>query len=95
MDAADELVGNGKHDNSRYCFAKPNDSYLVYLPDGGAATLDLTNAAGQYTVEWFDPRSGGPLRRGTIPGVNGGAEADLGMPPDSPGEDWLVLVRRR
>ena len=34
MTNADGLVGNEKHDNSRYCFAKANDVYLVYLPSG-------------------------------------------------------------
>ena len=29
------LVGNQNHDPRRYCFAKPGEIYLVYLPDGG------------------------------------------------------------
>ena len=32
MTNADALVGNEKHDNSRYCFAKANEMYLVDLP---------------------------------------------------------------
>jgi hypothetical protein len=94
MTNADELVGNEKHDNSRYCFAKPNEVYLVYLPSGGTATLDLSKAAGQFTVEWFDPRNGGALKRGSVATVKGGGAAALGMPPDSAGEDWLAVVRR-
>jgi hypothetical protein len=94
MTNADGLVGNEKHDNSRYCFAKANDVYLVYLPSGGTTTLDLSKAAGQFTVEWFDPRSGGALKKGSVTSVNGGASAPLGMPPDNAGEDWLVVVRR-
>ena len=46
MKNADELVGNEKHDNSRYCFAKANEVYLVYLPTGNTTTLDLSNATG-------------------------------------------------
>jgi hypothetical protein len=45
-------------------------------------------------VEWFDPRRGGELKRGSVSTVKGGATAALGMPPDNPGEDWLVVVRR-
>ena len=45
MTNADGLVGNEKHDNSRYCFAKANDVYLVYLPSGGTTTLDLSKAS--------------------------------------------------
>ncbi len=46
MTNVDELVGNDKHDNSRYGFAKANEVYLVYLPSGGTATLDLSKASG-------------------------------------------------
>lgn len=94
MTNADELVGNDKHDNSRYCFAKANDVYLVYLPSGGTTSLDLAKMSGQFTVGWLDPRNGGPLKKGTVPTVNGGAGAALGMPPDNHGEDWLLVVRR-
>jgi hypothetical protein len=94
MTNADGLVGNEKHDNSRYCFAKANDMYLVYLPSGGTTSLDLSGASGQFTVEWFDPRNGGSLKKGSVTTIKGGAAGALGMPPDNPGEDWLAVVRR-
>jgi hypothetical protein len=94
MANADELVGNPTHDNSRYCFARPGELYLVYLPAGGTVDLDLSAAAGQFSVSWFDPRSGGALKRGAVASVKGGGRAALGAPPDSPGEDWLAVVRR-
>jgi hypothetical protein len=94
MTNADELVGNDRHDNSRFCFAKANDLYLVYLPAGGTIELDLTRASGQYTVRWFDTRNGGGLKTGSVGAVKGGARAALGQPPDNPGEDWLVVVRK-
>ena len=94
MTNADDLAGNEKHDNSRYCFAKANEVYLVYLPSGNTTTLDLSNASGQFTVEWFDPRNGGALKKGSVTTVKGGAPAPLGVPPDSPNEDWLAVVRR-
>ena len=94
MANADALVGNDKHDNSRYCFAKANEVYLVYLPSGDTASLDLSKATGQFGVSWFDPRNGGPLKRGSISTVTGGASAALGEPPDNPAEDWLVVVRK-
>jgi hypothetical protein len=94
MRNADELVGNDRHDNSRFCFAKANDVYLVYLPTGGTIELDLTRANGQYTVGWFDTRHGGGLRPGSVGVIKGGARVALGQPPDNPGEDWLVVVRK-
>jgi hypothetical protein len=42
--------------SSRYCLADPGQEYLVYLPEGGAVTLDLTHASGPFAVEWFLPQ---------------------------------------
>ena len=94
MTNANSLVANEKHDNSRFCFAKANEVYLVYLPSGSATTLDLSKATGQFSVEWFDPRNGGAMKRGSVTAVQGGAPVSTGMPPDSPNEDWLAVVRR-
>jgi hypothetical protein len=94
MAPADELVGNAGHDNSRYCLARPGQLYLVYLPDGGSADLDLSGVSGEFSVSWFDPRSGGPLKPGSVRSLKGGSTSSLGAPPGSAGEDWLAVVRR-
>jgi hypothetical protein len=94
MVSADGLVENPKNDNSKYCFAKPGELYLVYLPNGGTGTLDLSAVAGSFTVGWFNPRIGGPLAAGSIGRVQGGARAALGDPPSDPKEDWAVLLRK-
>jgi hypothetical protein len=94
MSNANLLVGNSTNDNSRYCLAKPGELYLVYLPTGGSADLNLTGVAGQFSVSWFDPRSGGPAKRGTVATVAGGRPVTLGMPPGDRSEDWLAIVRR-
>jgi hypothetical protein len=93
MTNADELVGNPAHDNSRYCFAQSGELYLVYLPRGGAAELDLTGARGDFSVAWFNPRTGGGLQPGLVKQVRGGEHAALGLPPADPDEDWLAVVR--
>ena len=94
MTNADALVGNPGHDNSRWCFAQPGKLYLVYLPGGGTADLDLGGTTGQFAVHWFDPRNGGTLKRGSVAGVTGGSRVALGTPPDNQAEDWLVVVRQ-
>ena len=73
MSGADLLVGNPTNDNSVFGFAKAGEIYLVYLPNGGTADLDLTGVSGQFTVSWFDPRNGGALKKGSV-GVSGGRE---------------------
>ena len=88
MKNADELVGNPKRDNSRYCFALPGELYLVYLPDGGKAALDLSATSGTFTVRWFNPREGGALQpRGE---VTGGGTVTLQAP--TTGDDWLAVL---
>ena len=95
MEPADALVGNAAEDDSRYAFAKRGEIYLVYLPKGGSAELDLAGASGRFTVAWLDPRKGGPLQSGSVSEVEGGRKAALGAPPSDPNDDWLAVVRRR
>lgn len=94
MEIADALVGNSQYENSRYCLAAPGELYLVYLPTGGRCDLDLSAAEGQqFTVQWFNPRRGGPLVDSAVATVTGGAPVSLGAPPVDPAEDWLAVVR--
>ncbi|MEX2119205.1 MAG: DUF5060 domain-containing protein [Pirellulales bacterium] len=88
------LVGNAKNDNSKYCFAQRGNVYLVYLPQGGTAQLDLTGERDAFTVAWFNPRLGGGLQGGSVARVQGGGRVSLGQPPADENEDWLVVVRR-
>lgn len=87
----DELVGNNKHDNSAYCFAKYNSIYLVYLPEGGKRTLDLTLAKGGFAMTWFNPRSGESQPAGFA--INGGKTVDLEAPGSK--NDWLAVIKRK
>ena len=41
-----------------YCIANPGVEYLIYLPDGGDITVDLSDAKGSLNVEWFNPNNG-------------------------------------
>jgi len=97
MQNMDALVGNEKNDNSRYCFAKRGELYLVYLPNGvrdGDVELDLAGVTGRLNVMWFNPRAGGPLQFGTVRVINAGGKVVLGRPPSDPEEDWLAVIRR-
>ena len=94
MRPADALVGNADHDNTRYCLARRGQLYLIYLPRGGSADLDLSGAAGEFSVHWFDPRAGGGLKQGSVRMLKGGSRVSLGAPPAPADEDWLAVVRR-
>ena len=94
MQNKDELVGNPDHDNSTYVSPSSGDVYLVYLPDGGTSSLDLTDAEGQFHVAWFNPRAGGDLQKGSTAAVSAGSVVKLGQAPTDQDEDWLVVVRK-
>ncbi len=94
MKNADALVGNPEHRVGKFCFASSNETYLVYLPDGGTSELDLSSAQGAFTVRWYNPRSGGELATGSAKLVHGGGSVSLGTAPSDELEDWLVVVRR-
>jgi hypothetical protein len=94
MRNANALIGNDKNDNSKYCLAKPDELYLVYLAKAGTTDLDLGAVAGRFRVKWFNPRTGGALQDGAIRSVNGGGKAALGTPPADASEDWLAVIRK-
>jgi len=95
MQNEDALVGNPQHNDTIYCFARKQHLYLVYLPDGKPATLDLTAAEGNYAVQWFNPRTGGEPVDGEVKSVKAGSKVSLGAPPVKGKHDWLVVVRRQ
>jgi hypothetical protein len=90
MRNGDELVGNPAHGNSRYCLVLPDQLYLVYLPHGGEATLDLAGVAGDFDLRWFNPRNG--ALQPSVQTLAGDTAMAL-IAPDQ--EDWIALIRAR
>jgi hypothetical protein len=63
--------------STQYCLASPDKEYLVYLPDGGEVTVDLTAARGELAVEWMHPVEGTVTSGGT---TTGGGKRTLKAP---------------
>ena len=95
MQNADALAGNNRNDNSIYCLAKPGEVYIIYLPNGGSAGLDLGRQKVKMNIQWFNPRLGSPLQDGPVNEVAGPGIVFLGEPPDDKNEDWVILVRKQ
>ena len=75
-----EMTPHGELASTGYCLAAPAGSsaeFLVYLPDGGNTTVNLNNAVGAFSVEWFNPETGATTA-GDV--VNGGSELTLAAP---------------
>ncbi|HWL15018.1 MAG TPA: DUF5060 domain-containing protein [Opitutus sp.] len=94
MQPADELVGNSINAEPHYCLAKPGEIYLLYLAWGDVSAIDLRDTTGEFTVKWFNPRTGGELIDGPLTRVRGGQRVRLGLPPREVDEDWVAILRR-
>ena len=81
-----------------YVFAKEGEIYAVYMPE--AHRTQMTLAAGEYRLRWYDPRNGGALKTGDSPTVKVG-EIRMGedssvrlSPPSEPSKDWVALLEK-
>ena len=90
MTPADDRVSE-----NAWCLAKEDEMYLVYLPYGGEARINLEQENGSFTIHWFDTRNGGDLHTTELSGVEGGSWVDLGTPPEEPEKDWAILIRKK
>ncbi len=87
MYSANNLTDNEKD----YVFAKEGQTYVVYLPEVKPTKLNLINAATKFTVKWYNPRTGGALKTGSVKSVKGGKMVSIGNPPSNE-KDWVALV---
>ena len=71
------MIPHGELASSDFCLADLGKEYIVYLPEGGEVTVDLTPVSGQIIVEWIHPVDGK-----TEPGEEtlGGAKRTLRAP---------------
>jgi hypothetical protein len=67
--------------------AEPGQVYVVYLPHGGKATVDLSSASGQFAAQWLDPRTGSVVADESV-------EGESRRFFESPGkDDWVLRLQ--
>jgi len=76
--------------STKYCLANPGSEYLVYLPDGGEITVDLSAASGTLDVEWLNPDTGETTSAGT---VSGGGSQKFNPPFDGDAVLYISINR--
>ncbi|WP_346880913.1 DUF5060 domain-containing protein [uncultured Algibacter sp.] len=82
-----------------YCLRKTNEIYAIYLPKSGKYTLNLKGVKGKFSLQWFNPLTGGiELQTGSVKTIIGGGLSALGNPPEiknpSSNQDWVLLIKR-
>jgi hypothetical protein len=92
MESDDSLISS----EGDYVLAKPGNSYVVYLKNGGVSTLDLENSQGEFEIFWFNPRKGGELQKGKLKSISGSGKQALGLPPvkKEREKDWVVWITK-
>ena len=79
-------------DDKAYVLAKIGEIYAIYLKKGHSTKLEVP--AGNYTVQWYNPRQGGQLQQGSVTSITGAGFKSIGNPPQDKNKDWAVLVMR-
>ena len=74
--------------STEYCLADPGAEYLIYLPDGGTATVDLSDVSGTLLLEWLNPGTG---ERISGEAVDGGGPQTFIAPFEGDAVLYLVL----
>lgn len=109
MKPDDELLSEELLKAKSYCFAKSGEIYAIYLPsklfgpDEKAGSKISLPVGCKFSVQWFDPKTGGELKSGSqaelLPAKSAGTKSDgvrvdLGAPPAGGVQDWVVLLKK-
>jgi hypothetical protein len=71
------MTPQNKIASTAYCLADSGNSYVVYIPTGGKATIALQATAARFDVEWLAPSTGKTLAGQP---VAGGADREFTAP---------------
>ena len=85
------IVGNEKGMYGPWCLGKLGSAYVVYLPEGGEVTVDLSKESVEFDAFWFDPEKGGKL----LPTEVVVQKADCDFDAGSPGTDRVLLLKAK
>jgi hypothetical protein len=96
MSPSDELIGNAKFNNDKYCLSKSGEIYLIYLPTAGSTELDLSGVDGDFNVSWFNPRTGKdlPAEGAATTQLTGGGTVSVAS-GITDGQDVVAIVVRK
>ena len=90
-----QMAADNEYVERRFCLAFPGEAYLVYLPDGGDTSIDLSdvNDGSRLSMEWMAVLTG-ERKNGQIEksGVWSGFNTDLANPFDDTDQPCVVKL---
>lgn len=76
-----------------WCIGNAGTAFAVYALEGSSVSLQVPDS-NRYFIDWYDPRSGGALQKGSVLTVQGPGPVGLGIPPSQTDQDWMILLRQ-
>jgi hypothetical protein len=90
MKSSDELLS----DKESYCFADAGNIYVIYTPVASKPiTINTGSTIKNYSVFWYNPRTGGDFQKGSVDKIRGGGKVKIGLPPRDHNRDWVVVLQ--
>jgi len=81
---------SGAGDGVAYLLANPGQTYAVYFPKGGKATVKLESGDGAYILRWFHVETAEFMDAQTLP-----VSASVDLEAPSTDKIWLALIERK
>lgn len=69
---------------------------VVYRKTIDTSAIYMVGLSGRYSVDWYNPREGGPLMQGSVEQIIAGGSTPIfyGEAPGADDNDWVVLLRQ-
>jgi Putative collagen-binding domain of a collagenase len=75
--------------------SKDGETIIVYRRNDSGIGIKMQGLFGRYSIQWYNPREGGSMQAGTYTTIvaGGNTVVSYGSPPDSPTDDWIILIQ--
>jgi hypothetical protein len=69
---------------------------VVFRKNINKLGISLVGLTGRYSIDWYNPREGGPTMQGSVASIIAGSSTPVfyGDAPGTDDKDWVVLLRR-
>lgn len=93
LPAPEMILSENTSNDTKVVALRGYDHALIYFPEGGQASLDLTNlgSPNSLTLTWMNPRSG-EIQESGKPET---AKPQISCPTTGRGNDWVLIVARQ
>jgi len=85
LEAGNDLL-SGREENEAYLASRSGKNYVLFFTDGGEVSLDLADFRKEFTVQWYEVRTGVLV---STEKLEGGVKVNLIAPGK---QEWIALI---